>query len=266
MKKILAIFLLSAFSAATVVNAQDKILKKVLELNIIGTGGQNGAAVAWHPKQKKYYAAVAGNTSFPLAVFDEKGKLLSDGELSTMFDIRGLWYNIKSGDLQMNGYYESGWATYVLDSKGIPTDIEIAIDEMAQPEENSVGSYSSTENLVYFLDSYGGVSKYDPAGVFKSDFSLKLGAGAGDASEDHDNSEISEDYNLSYAAVPKAGEIAILNEALRQIEVYSTESGKMKHKLKLPANAPVSNWMNFSYTNSMYWLFDKEDRKWIGYK
>ena len=264
MKKILATILFLAIGFTTVLNAQDRLLKKVLELPVLREGGQNGGAVAWHPKQKKYYAAMAGNASFPLVVFDEKGKVLSDEDLTTMFDIRGLWYNSKKGELQMNGYFENGWAKYILNDKGIPTDIEVIVDDMAQPEENSVGEYSAKEDVVYFLDSYGSLSRYYPeTGSFKDDVLLYLGGGNSKEEEfdiEYDN------YNFSYAAITNENDAAILNEKLKLIEVFSTETGKLKRKLKLPSNAPVDTWMNFSYCNGIFWLFDKDERKWIGYK
>lgn len=262
MKKILAILLITALCASPSAFAQDKLLKKAMELSITREGGQNGGAVAWHPKQKKYYAAIAGNTSFPLAVFDQKGKLLSSPELETMFDIRGLWFNEKTGELNMNGYADYGWAKYKLDDKGIPTDVETLFEEMNQPEENSVGSYLGKEHAVYFVDSYGYVSRFDAETAFiMDDVALKIG----NLPEDEIIDELSS-YNLSYVAVPKAGEVALLNVTANQIEVYETKTGSLKSRLKLPPNASADTWMNFSYANGMYWLFNKETRKWIAYK
>mgnify|MGYP006388747501 CR=1 FL=1 len=43
--------------------------------------GTRGASVTWHPVQKKYYTAMAGNGAYPMAVFDAKGKRLSDPTL-----------------------------------------------------------------------------------------------------------------------------------------------------------------------------------------
>src|SRR5258706_8069777 len=84
-----------------------KTLKKTIELKMPGkvyvsvnTGndsmpGTRGAAVIWHPVQKKYYAAFAGNWDYPLAVFNSTGQILSGEELTTKEDLRGLWYNPK---------------------------------------------------------------------------------------------------------------------------------------------------------------------------
>ena len=49
--------------------------------------GNNGASVAWHPQQKKYYASFAGNATYPLAVFSENGKRLSANDLAAGFEV-----------------------------------------------------------------------------------------------------------------------------------------------------------------------------------
>src|SRR5881394_2204758 len=96
MKKL--IFALTATAFSLFLQAQPKPLKEVLTLkmpltvddNMPGTRGSN---VVWHPVQKKYYAAFAGNMGYPLAFFDAKGNRLSDDSLRCLEDTRGLWYN-----------------------------------------------------------------------------------------------------------------------------------------------------------------------------
>jgi hypothetical protein len=36
--------------------------------------------------------------------------------------------------------------------------------------------------------------------------------------------------------------------------------------LKLPEDAISYDWLNFSFSNGIYWLFEKDNRKWVGYK
>ncbi|MBM3432222.1 MAG: hypothetical protein FJX92_04360 [Bacteroidetes bacterium] len=86
----------------------ERELKEVIQLVIPREGGANAANVAWHPIQKKYYAAMAGNISFSLAVYDNTGKLLSPTDQETLFDVRGLWYNPTTKTIQMNGYNDFG--------------------------------------------------------------------------------------------------------------------------------------------------------------
>ncbi len=70
-----------------------RTLKKTIELKMPKTAedtlcGKRGAAVVWHPLQKKYYAAFAGNAGFPLAVFDVAGKRLSGDKPKSENDLR----------------------------------------------------------------------------------------------------------------------------------------------------------------------------------
>src|SRR5687768_9931926 len=141
MKLSTRITLVSAFSLITsIATAQPvKELKKVLELKIPREGGANGASVTWHPGLKKYYAAMAGNTTYFIGVYDTKGTRLNPTTQETMFDIRGLWYNPNTKTIQMNGYEDFGWAEYKLDSKGFPTSVKNIHEGMNQPEEQSVG-------------------------------------------------------------------------------------------------------------------------------
>ncbi|NJO24636.1 MAG: hypothetical protein HC867_00880 [Bacteroidia bacterium] len=62
------ILFLIAFITVSIITSgqQTTTLKKTLELAIPRTGGANGAGVAWHPDEKKYYASMAGNAGFPL--------------------------------------------------------------------------------------------------------------------------------------------------------------------------------------------------------
>jgi hypothetical protein len=70
-KMIFALFLFLPF----LMNAQlVKTLKKTIELQMPKTlddsmPGTRGAAVVWHPVQKKYYAAFAGNQGYPIGCF-----------------------------------------------------------------------------------------------------------------------------------------------------------------------------------------------------
>ena len=80
MKKLLV--LLCIFITRIQADAQtatEKTLKKIATLKMPRTvdddmPGTRGACVAWHPVQKKYYAAMAGNIGYPMGVFDGSGK------------------------------------------------------------------------------------------------------------------------------------------------------------------------------------------------
>lgn len=266
MKKILQAGLFCFCLTTQFLHAQDdKKLTPVLQLAVPREGGANGAAVAWNPALKYYYAAMAGNVDFSLGVFDTKGRLLSPKDQSTLFDIRGLWYNTKSKTMQTNGYGEYGWGEYVLDSKGFPTDIEVIHEGLNQPDEQAVGAFNAAKQIVYFLNSDGYIEVYDAAGAtYQELIELSLGK-TSESSSTTTNADVFSDYNYN-GIVYNGKEIGLLNFAEKRIELYNPEDGKMVRRLILPADAPVKEFMNFSWCNGIYWLFDGKTRIWKGYK
>lgn len=264
------------------INAQlEKTLKKTIELKMPGiavpsvvTGedslpGKRGGSVVWHPVLKKYYAAFAGNMTFPLAVFDVNGKRLSDENQETLVDLRGLWYNPKLKKICGNGYYDIGWFSYKLDAKGIPSDVQYDFEGQNQPNAQSIGVYNNSSNQVCFLNGQF-IYSYN-ADAMQSDTTIRLYPGISNKEniDEDDNGEyLSEDYNynvLIYTGIPKA-EFGLLNIYQRQVELYNQKTGLLTQKLLLPADLPVWPAFNFSYSNGTYWAFDQDTRTWTGYK
>lgn len=275
MRSLLYPFFLLLLFIGMQVNAQTvvKKLKQTLELQMQKTvdddmPGTRGASVAWHPGLKKYYAAFAGNTAYPLAVFDEKGKRLNEEDLSTMTDLRGLWYNTATKQICGNGYDAYGWFTYQLDKNGIPTDVTDITDDMRQPGAQSVGTYNFTEKNVLFLGG-GQIYKYNSDGIAIDSVVIHWGRKKADGpGEEEDPDYTNEDYNatsLIYTGI-KGQEIGFLNVALHQIELYDIKTGYLIKLLTLPENATAELSFNFAYANGIYWLFNMEERKWVGYK
>ena len=274
MKKVFILLALLQLTAASL-HAQkntdgEKSLKESLTLKIDREGGANGANIAWHPGLKRYYAAMAGNATFPMEIFDEKGKMLSPDNLETMFDVRGLWYNPGTKTLQANGYDNGGWSEYKLDAKGIPVSSRKLSVITSQPDPQSVGVFDPKKKVLYFYDNLTvGVEQHNfKEGGIDSTIKLYLGVRKKDdiSSSDIDNAK--NDYNenaIIYTGVPK-GEIGMLNVVKKQIELYNLATGLMTSVLKLPDTAPVQSSLNFSCSNGIYWLFDKSERTWHGYK
>jgi len=280
MKRIL--FLLIAASPLLLQAQLVKTLKKSIELKMPGipakskvTGedslpGKRGAAVLWHPVQKKYYAAFAGNKTFPLAVFDPAGKRLSAEDQECLNDTRGLWYNPKLKKICGNGYADIGWFSHTLDAKGIPVESEIYAAGMNQPSEQCIGVFNANSNLVYFL--YGQhIYAYNADAMAEEDSTIRIYPGKTkkeDIDEEDDGETLSEDYSynvLIFTGIPKA-EFGLLNVVEKQVELYNKKTGLLTQKLRLPADLPTWPAFNFSYTNGIYWAFDQDTRKWTGYK
>jgi hypothetical protein len=232
--------------------------------------GTRGGAVVWHPVQKKYYAAFAGNENYPMAVFNNTGKRLSGDELTCMADLRGLWYNTKLKKICGNGYNETGWFNYTLDVKGIPNELVVTTEGMNQPGKQSIGVYNPNSNMVYFLNGQH-IEVYNSNAMPEEDSTIRLYPGISRKEaivNTDDASVLPEDYNnneLIYTGFPKA-EFGLLNTNLKQVELYNRKTGLMTQKLKLPEDIELWTAFNFSYTNGIYWSFNQDTRIWTGYK
>lgn len=246
--------------------------KKVMELNMPKTAeddmpGTRGACVVWHPLQKKYYAAMAGNAEFPLAVFDITGKRISDESLTAMKDTRGLWYNPATKEISGNGYDETGWFKYVLNKKGIPDSASTILEGLHQPDVQSVGSYSPVRKQVLFLAG-NKVVLYSISGDLADEYvQINWGRKKADGKSEEETEEAPSAYNTSviYTGIKNA-ELGFLNTETKQIELYDFLSGFLTQKIKLPDDAPVESLFNFAYANGIYWLFNIKARTWYGYR
>ena len=268
--------LLVVASALFSANAQPvtKTLKKGITLQMPRTAdddrpGTRGACVAWHPVQKKYYASMAGNADFPMAVFNLTGKIISEDTLNTNADTRGLWYNPQKKEIQGNAYNDYGWFSYAVNVKGLPTKTTFFLEDMHQPGENSVGAFNPLKQQVLFL-SDGLVHFYSIKGVETGEpLSINWGRTKKDGvSEAGEEIWTSEDYNSTtvvYTGI-KGAELGFLNTTDAVIELYNIADGFLAQKLELPEDASVNGTFNFAYTNAMFWLFNMEDRKWTAYK
>lgn len=254
--------------------AAPKSLKKVLTLKMPKTKeddmpGTRGASVAWHPLQKKYYTVFAGNKAFPQAVFDEKGKRLSSDDQTAFVDTRGLWYDPVKKLIMGNGYDETGWFNYELDSNGLVENYKSVLEGMNQPAPQSVGAYNPTEKQVLFHKS-GYVYFYNEQGEEKSTLQIQWSRTKADGQgDDEDLEDALENYNSStvvYTGI-KGSELGFLNVTLTQIELYDIKTGYLTRKLPLPENeAKAESGFNFAYANGIFWLFDMEKREWSGFK
>lgn len=277
MKKIF--LLLSLFAALMPAYSQTGVLKplrETIKLLMPRTAddempGTRGACVVWHPLQKKYYAAMAGNTGYPLGVYDIKGLRLSEDNINCEQDVRGLWYNPVKKQLQGNSFDDNGWFNYILNAKGIPIESNIFMEGMNQPDPQSVGAFIPPLQEVLFLNK-GSVSFYTLKDA-NSDKALKIYWGHtkadGPAEAEMDaEAGTPDDYNnttVIYTGI-KGAELGFLNITEMQVELYNMTDGFLVRKLKFPEDAPMNTSFNFAYTNGMYWLFNIETRTWTGYK
>lgn len=241
-------------------------LQKSISLEMGGENGTNGANVAYNPKYKRYYAAFAGNAEFPLGVFDQKGGRISEDELTTGFDLRGLWFDPQTAGLAGQGYGESGWVAYQLNDEGIPTATEVKFEGQNQPNEQAVGAFDANRKLVYFLAGNkivaynNGNAQENPEESLTIAFLMQ--------GEDTPENETPAAYNSTTLTFTgwKGREFGLLNHESRQVELYDRKTGKCTEILKIPEDCIVDSMFNFAYANNQFWFFNTETRTWHGYE
>ena len=213
-----------------------KLLKKSLTITMPRTledsmPGTRGASVAWHPLQKKYYAAMAGNHQYPLGVYDATGKRLSPDSLNCEADVRGMWYNSLKKQIQGNSYSDYGWFSHTLNAKGLPVSTAIFLEGMNQPGVQSVGAFNLARQQVLFLDN-GEIIFYSMNGE-ESEVSLQIQWGRTKADGFlEDETGTPEDYNTTvvYTGL-KGSELGFLNITEMQIELYDIADGFLNSPL-----------------------------------
>lgn len=273
MKKLIFFTAITMLSAISLQAQITKSLKQSLQLKMPKTAeddmcGTRGAGVAWHPLQKKYFASFAGNAGYPMAIFDIAGKRLSDDDLATMVDTRGLWYNPVTKEICGNGYDVNGWFKYKLNARGLIADVVTLYDGMFQPSDQSVGAWHTAKKQAIFLKG-SQVYLYNLKDTSINELTtIHWGIKkASDVSEEEDATIAPDFYNktIIYTGMPNA-ELGFLNTVDSRVELYSEKTGLLSQVLKLPASATAQESFNFAYANGIYWLFDIAKRTWVGYK
>jgi hypothetical protein len=273
MKRILSAFVLIVIAAGFSPLQAQKKLKPVITIQIPEGDGSNSAAIVWHPIQKKYYTSMAGNAIYPMGVYDVKGKPLQEN-VDAEYDYRGMWYNPVSKRIEFNCYDSGGIGHLLLDAKGKIDSKIIDFEGMNQPDNQCVGVYHTVSNYIIYLSTGHTVEKYSP----KTGESLltltTLHVGCKTKSEG-DELDVDAEFSrwearnascVQYTGMPKA-ELAILNVDDRTIELYDQKTGLLtKTAFSIPESITIHSNFNFSYTNGIWWFFDKEARKWVGCK
>jgi hypothetical protein len=223
-----------------------------MELQMPEGEGTRGAAVVYDSTQKKYIAAFAGNAVYPLAVFDKAGKMISDPGLQTGADVRSLWVD-KKGGIYCSNF--GGMEVYMLSEKkdGQPA---LVGDEFEFPDQ-AVGVFHPGVDMLFFFDGKNVMGYSYPDGKLVLQVMLEI--------NEDDNP-----YNsTSLVLMPnkdQSAQFGLLNLNDASIDFFDAFTGKKQRKIALPDDAPLNESFNFSYANGIFWLFNIELRKWIGYK
>lgn len=272
MKFIFRFSLLFIIVSGTAHAQSTRELRKSIELIMPKGNGDNGGTVAVNLKNRNIYATIVGNKTYSMAFFNNIGEMVSPPDLALLADIRGLWYNPVLKSFQANTF-GGNWVNYVIDDAGIPYDVKTVFNSVPQPIPNSVAVFNQRENVVYFLKGSTIVTVDVGTGkpVPEKTYALKIGytrKNPAPADYKADSTKVPANYNTTsviFTGMTNA-EFGLLNIATKEIELYSRQDGLLYQKLKLPKDVILTEKFNFGFANSTYFVFDKNKRRWVGYR
>ncbi len=248
-----------------------KTLAEALRLKMPDGDGTNGAAVAWHPDLEMYFSAFAGNSTYPMAVFNKKGERISAVDIETGFDPRGFWFDTQKSQVWGNGYDDYGWYRLDVSKRPAAPEAMSIVDGMVQPEANSVGVYDPVEKGVAFFDAENTELRVYDVDKFEEKSLIPLHPGITDpkAAAEHALGPIPEGYNATTALSLGGRKTAfgLFHVGDRQLECYDRATGMLTEVWKLPeVKFDLPDRFNMAYANGMLFLFDIGSRTWVGYK
>jgi hypothetical protein len=231
------------------------VAKMALKLQMKLGKGTNGSAVVYHPEKRVYCAVIAGNSTFPLEMFDDKGEHFYTQEAG--WDARGMWYNPQTDELQGNSYEGEKIVSFALDVMGVPMDeMSTIVEYPEQPEANCVSAFDAESQYVYNLDGLT-IPYYSLEGGMTVD-TLYL-------SNVPNNGDWLNTTTVIFTGA--AGmELGVLNYSKKEVYFFDKSTGKFAAKIKLPKTAVTNEVFRFSYANKMIFLYDVKTRTWTGYK
>ncbi|MCB9284607.1 MAG: hypothetical protein H6563_11070 [Lewinellaceae bacterium] len=254
MKNLLLTLFLSALFTGVVFSQKPLTYPPaVLSLAIEQSSGTNGSAVAWNPTAGLYYALIAGNSEYPLEVFNQTGG--SVRQMEAGIDLRGLWWNPKAKALQGNCPGETGWVQLDSDNKGIPTgSSSFLVEGEHQPDFQSVAAFDAKKKKLVFYNN-GALYLYN----------AKNGAQAGTVQLPLPVSQ----ENINFTTVGFTGkknyEYVLLDYDQQKLYFFN-RSGAFTAESQLPYDAVTNDAFRFSFANGIAFLYDAEERVWTGYK
>jgi hypothetical protein len=270
MKQFFLLFTVFSLAAATTI-AQSVPIKPVVKLTVPGDMGSNSGSVVWHPVFKRYYTAIIGNASYTMAIFDAKGKLL-EGDIDAEYDYRGMWYNPSTKRIEFNCYDSAGWGHLELSAKGGIVKKVLDMEGMNQPKEQSVGVCMGNGETILFLNEEYDVVKYNAKTGAMTGTLTRIYAGCTTKNESVEMDLEQEaarwqvrNLTALFTGIRNA-ELAILNVEDKTIELYSAKTGLLTKRIRISDGVTLHVNFNFSYSNGIWWFFDKAARTWVGCK
>lgn len=218
-------------------------------------GVNNATGVAFNPNFSLYYIAQAGNPGFPLETFDAAGTPLY--QTNTGFDMRGLWWNDNTQQLESNGYNTGGIWAYDLNASGYALNTGTSIfTGLNQPTSQSVGDYNCVDDEIWYYDNGNIMKRNRATNALIGTFPLVgMPVGTGNMN------------NNSIFYTDCAGhEIGLVDYVLKRIYFFDKTTYTYSGFSQLPAGTVTNNAFRASWANGMVWLFDTGPDIWYSFE
>jgi|GEM_PF-583305 len=222
---------------------------------LVSSDGTNGAAVAWHPGLNLFFTVIAGNAEFPLEGFSKTGQNSYSAEAGV--DVRGLWYNPGTGNLEGNAAGEAGWFSISFNRNMTAHQASSLVAGQYQPDFQSVGAYNSGEKKVaYFNPVTEAIDLYPSKKPSKvKSVPLKLSSCGADALNQ---------TSLGYTGV-KDFEYVFLNYNDHKL-VFVNKAGQETATTALPEELASYGAFKFAFAAGRVFLYEVENRTWTALK
>ncbi len=219
------------------------------------TGVNNASGVAFNPNFNLYYIAQAGNPGFPLETFDLAGNPLY--QTNTGFDMRGLWWNDNTNQLESNGYNAGGIWAYDLNATGYALNTGTSVFAgMNQPTAQSVGDYNCVDDEIWYYDN-GSIMKRDRAtNNLIGNFPITgLPVGTGNLNN-----------NSVFYTDCQGHEIGLVDYQLKRVYFVDKNTMTYSGMSQLPLATVINNSFRASWANDLVWLFDSGPDIWYSFQ
>lgn len=256
MKKIL--LLISLVFISKQIKAQTLLTTAEVSGDTLLTAGNHyKTAVAFNPEKNLYYSNNAGGSDAEEVFTINGGTSVSN---SSVLDYRGFWWNPETSRIEgnaWNNYYVYDYLTidgYLGGTTGYPFST-------TPPNGQCVGAYDSINHIIYY---YNNGVLYGESSINGNDIpSLNLSNSTGGT---YDFTNIQE-YSLIYTGIVTK-EIGLYNRVDKKIVFFNLSNGRHSETVNMPSNTfdQTLTYFQFSYANSLVWLYDGTNSRWIGYK
>jgi hypothetical protein len=226
-----------------------------------GGGNTNRTAVVYNPLLNIYYAADAGNSSYPLETYSVAGAggtgfgplVLSTTQGA---DYRGYWWNPIIGKPEGNTFGSGGVYSNSLNASGYAVAPVTLMNGATMPNSQSCGSADFVKNIIYYYDA-GTIYRYNKS----TNTLISSNAISGlPAPTSNLNS-----YAVAFTGLP-GSELAVYDYINKAVYFLNATNAAYSASCALPSSAPAASSFKMGWANNRLFLFDGVSLgNWYGY-